>query len=67
MSNGPKPKSVWSGLLGHVIALVAAELVVLGLAWCCSPKGRQLLARLFRPRRDPRSRPPRPENPPIDV
>lgn len=36
------------GMVRDVFVLVLAEVVVLAFAWCLSPRGRSMLARLFR-------------------
>ena|ERR1051325_150547 len=50
------------GIVRDVFVLVLAEAVVLAFAWCLSPGGRALLARLFSARRRPQH-----NSPPIDV
>ena len=47
-SIGPDRPRLLRGIIRDFFLLVLAEVVVLGLAWYLSPRGKAMLARLFR-------------------
>lgn len=51
----PKRTRFFPGILRDLFVLVFAELIVVALAWCTSPTGKILLARLFRSKRSART------------
>jgi hypothetical protein len=51
MNHGSKSHRPLCGILRDLFVLVLAEVLVLAVAWCLSPQGRAMLARVFRLKR----------------
>jgi hypothetical protein len=51
MNQPPTNHRPLRGLLRDLFVLVLAEVVVLAATWCLSPRGRAMLARVFRVKR----------------